>query len=823
MASSLVIKVKYGGTLRRFNAPVAENGQLDLDKDALRAKIVDLFGFPLDADFTLTYIDEDGDVVTLVDDDDLRDVMKQQLKFLRLNVQLNDDKFGRYSVRSSGSSTPMRSPQVNDPLPSIGAGLADVFKSLPEPLHDVLSKLSLDVASKAMSTKAVSSSPLLTELVDCLSKMGQSSPLAPQSQDGGHQSTRNEASKVAPSLAVPDASKDGAKQDNGQASLNSSSQPGQEASAKNLTGGVRGPTTPVIDPVPAPVDINLDSKKSGSPDVRHVPVTSDGKETKKQGEGPHSKKASVTREVFGSFPLGFGAYAGASAGFGSGFGASAGFGSSSGFGTSLSTGFGEPCSYRGVPSGGVCPFSGLPLTNISAPAPSVRPSGSKKVQGSGDVISSGIFHKGVQCDGCGVHPITGPRYKSKVKDDYDLCSICFAEMGNEADYIKMDRPMSSRRFFKYNPSSNWYAPPSSIGSGMNPSRPKLDSRFILDVNVPDGTLIAPSTPFTKIWRMRNSGSLVWPPGAKLVCIGGDRFSYADASKVEIPPNGVPVDGELDIRVDFVAPKLPGRYISYWRMASPSGIKFGQRVWVLIQVDASLKDSSSDTSGGLNLNLPPGSSKVPEILDVNAEPVVELSVPTSDSVPEKPIVVEEAINQELYATPMYGTLDSLAYPYYQPVSMGYPPTAHYYQPAIVEGGNPPGPSQPVAAAVVGPTQPVAAPVAAATVEPTQPVAAADAPNSSEIAGENDPVEKALLKELEDMGFKQVDLNKEILRMNEYNLEQSVDALCGVAEWDPILEELEEMGFNDKEMNRKLLKKNNGSIKRVVMDILSGEKA
>jgi next-to-BRCA1 protein 1 len=26
----------------------------------------------------------------------------------------------------------------------------------------------------------------------------------------------------------------------------------------------------------------------------------------------------------------------------------------------------------------------------------------------------GMFHRGVQCDGCGVHPITGPRYKSKV-------------------------------------------------------------------------------------------------------------------------------------------------------------------------------------------------------------------------------------------------------------------------------------------------------------------------------------------------------------------------------------------------------------------------
>lgn len=53
--------------------------------------------------------------------------------------------------------------------------------------------------------------------------------------------------------------------------------------------------------------------------------------------------------------------------------------------------------------------------------------------------------------------------------------------------------------------------------------------------------------------------------------------------VQIPPNGFAMDGEIDIAVDFIAPPLPGRYMSYWRLASPLGQKFGQRVWVLIQV------------------------------------------------------------------------------------------------------------------------------------------------------------------------------------------------------------------------------------------------
>ncbi|KAJ6349610.1 hypothetical protein OIU77_007066, partial [Salix suchowensis] len=31
--------------------------------------------------------------------------------------------------------------------------------------------------------------------------------------------------------------------------------------------------------------------------------------------------------------------------------------------------------------------------------------------------------------------------ENDLKEDYDLCSICFAAMGNEADFIKMDRPV----------------------------------------------------------------------------------------------------------------------------------------------------------------------------------------------------------------------------------------------------------------------------------------------------------------------------------------------------------------------------------------------
>lgn len=49
----------------------------------------------------------------------------------------------------------------------------------------------------------------------------------------------------------------------------------------------------------------------------------------------------------------------------------------------------------------------------------------------------------------------------------------------------------------------------------------------------DGTMMASSTPFTKIWRMRNNGGLVWPRGTQLVWIGGDKFSNSLSFEVEV--------------------------------------------------------------------------------------------------------------------------------------------------------------------------------------------------------------------------------------------------------------------------------------------------
>ena len=49
-------------------------------------------------------------------------------------------------------------------------------------------------------------------------------------------------------------------------------------------------------------------------------------------------------------------------------------------------------------------------------------------------------HAGVECDGCGMNPIVGTRFKCIVRDNYDLCANCEANKTQSYASIKMTEP-----------------------------------------------------------------------------------------------------------------------------------------------------------------------------------------------------------------------------------------------------------------------------------------------------------------------------------------------------------------------------------------------
>eukprot|EP01090_Pellita_catalonica_P011635 TRINITY_DN2345_c0_g1_i1.p1 TRINITY_DN2345_c0_g1~~TRINITY_DN2345_c0_g1_i1.p1 ORF type:complete len:427 (-),score=66.21 TRINITY_DN2345_c0_g1_i1:426-1706(-) len=117
----------------------------------------------------------------------------------------------------------------------------------------------------------------------------------------------------------------------------------------------------------------------------------------------------------------------------------------------------------------------------------------------------------------------------------------------------------------------------------NYKKKNLYARFVKHVSVPDGSTLAPNVTFVKTWRMRNEGSNSWKLGSKLLFVSRLRGDQMNAPEYVLIPTEVMPTQEIDISVTMRTPTAPGMYTSFWRLCTPEGKKFGQRVWCKICV------------------------------------------------------------------------------------------------------------------------------------------------------------------------------------------------------------------------------------------------
>jgi hypothetical protein len=95
--------------------------------------------------------------------------------------------------------------------------------------------------------------------------------------------------------------------------------------------------------------------------------------------------------------------------------------------------------------------------------------------------------------------------------------------------------------------------------------------FNSDVTVQDGEEIAAGTPFTKTWRITNSGSCAWTTAYTVVFASGDQMGGASGTPLSA---AVAVGANADISVELTAPSTPGTYSGYWSIVNPAGTAFG---------------------------------------------------------------------------------------------------------------------------------------------------------------------------------------------------------------------------------------------------------
>ena len=140
------------------------------------------------------------------------------------------------------------------------------------------------------------------------------------------------------------------------------------------------------------------------------------------------------------------------------------------------------------------------------------------------------------------------------------------------------------------------------------------AEFVADVNVPDGTVFAPSETFQKTWRISNTGQTTWTTDYALVFVDGDLLGAQGIIPLleEVAPGE-----QVDITVEMTAPTAAGTYSSFWKMRNAASRTFGfgssgtEAIWTKIvvggpaaavQATTTATLSADQTLGGIDLSI-----------------------------------------------------------------------------------------------------------------------------------------------------------------------------------------------------------------------------
>jgi hypothetical protein len=105
-------------------------------------------------------------------------------------------------------------------------------------------------------------------------------------------------------------------------------------------------------------------------------------------------------------------------------------------------------------------------------------------------------------------------------------------------------------------------------------------RYLEDLTIPDGTIVAAGSELDKRWRVLNSGSCNWNESYSLQLIAGADLGAQQIQKLYPARAGA----EVTLRIRFTAPVEPGVVRSVWQAFSPQGEAFGDPIFIEVFVE-----------------------------------------------------------------------------------------------------------------------------------------------------------------------------------------------------------------------------------------------
>jgi Ig-like domain-containing protein len=94
--------------------------------------------------------------------------------------------------------------------------------------------------------------------------------------------------------------------------------------------------------------------------------------------------------------------------------------------------------------------------------------------------------------------------------------------------------------------------------------------FVVDVTIPDNTIVVPNTAFTKTWRLKNTGSCTWDSSYSVSYISGTTVSQQPGYWIVQQGQTVAPGQMVDVSVGMTSPVEDGNYQSYWGLKKEDG-------------------------------------------------------------------------------------------------------------------------------------------------------------------------------------------------------------------------------------------------------------
>lgn len=211
------------------------------------------------------------------------------------------------------------------------------------------------------------------------------------------------------------------------------------------------------------------------------------------------------------------------------------------------------------------------------------------------VADTAVAQGGVRIVGGGLNP---QRYAIALRNGADSLRIqinsALTQLQNEGRIALL-----AQQYLNAGPGTIITPPAPTATSAAQPTTPPTQPtaaacvngmRFIADLNLDDNNMqspppVSPGQPFSKGWRIQNSGTCAWTTAYRLVFVSGN-VPGASMGGQPTPIQGfVPAGNQYDMFVNLVAPLSPGIYQGIWQMVDEQNRPFGDRIWVGITVPA----------------------------------------------------------------------------------------------------------------------------------------------------------------------------------------------------------------------------------------------